>query len=152
MTAKVPAPAGLWTGFPSFGSLQRQMNRLFEDFGTGAEAHGFLAPKLDIQEDDKAITVAAEVPGVDVKDVEVSIDGNSLTIRGEKSEEKKSGDAKSRLVERSYGSFYRSVTLPFNADGSKVTASADKGVLTICIPKPPEQHRSAQKIAITTRQ
>lgn len=151
MTAKTPASASFWSGFPSFNNLQRQINHLFDDFGNGLEPDGFMSPRIDIEENDKAITISAEVPGVDVKDVDVSVDGNILTVRGEKFEETKSGDAKRRLTERSYGSFYRSMTLPFAADGGKVTATAENGVLTITVPKPPEQQQAAHKIAITTK-
>jgi HSP20 family protein len=121
------------------GALQRQMTRLFEDFFP--EPFGFLGgregwgPALDIAETADAVTVHAEIPGVDPKDVEISISGNELTLRGEKREEHEEKGKAWHRVERRYGSFVRTVSLPAPVDAGKVEAVAQDGVLTVTMPK-----------------
>jgi HSP20 family protein len=121
-----------------FSSLQREMDRVFSDFSRQfGEPFGdrALAPKLDIAESDGEITVTAELPGVEQKDVEVTVRDDILTIRGEKKAEKETKEKDYHLVERSYGSFNRVLRLPPGVDAEKVRASIDKGVLTIVLPK-----------------
>jgi len=138
-----------------FTSLRREMDRLFEGFGreVGWPAEAGAAttpPTVDVSETDKEIRISAELPGVDEKDVEVVVSDNVLTIKGEKKAEKEEKKQDYHLVERSYGSFARSLTLPFNADPTKAKASFAKGVLTITVPKPPEIESKAKKIAISS--
>ena len=92
--------------------------------------------------------VTAELPGVDEKDVEVTLTDDLLTIKGEKKREQEKKEEAYHAVERSYGSFARSLRLPFAVDQSKVDAKFKKGVLTITMPKPPEAQKSAKKIEI----
>jgi HSP20 family protein len=96
-------------------------------------------PAVDVFEDKEKITVEAEIPGMDPKDVDISIDKNVLIIKGEKvlEEEKKKKDY--FRTERSVGSFVRSFTLPSSVDAEKISASYDKGILTVLVPKKPEK-------------
>lgn len=126
-----------------FFSLQREIDRLFEDFTRGFPAmgngHGLvptMTPTMDVAETDKAIEVTAELPGLEDKDVQINVADNVLTIKGEKKAEKEEKDKNYRLVERSYGSFERSLGLPDGVDADAIKASIDKGVLKVTIPKP----------------
>ncbi|MBX6370221.1 MAG: Hsp20/alpha crystallin family protein [Rhodospirillales bacterium] len=122
-----------------FASLQREMDRLFSDFsrrfGEPFAEESF--PKLDICETDSEIKVTAELPGIDEKDIDVTLRDDVLTIKGEKKAEREEKEENYHLVERSYGSFSRSVRLPSGLDANKVKATMDKGVLTVTMPKPP---------------
>jgi HSP20 family protein len=143
-----------------FGSLQREVDRLFEDFTRGiAPANGgsMLMPSIDVTETDKEIEVTVDLPGLERKDVDISLENDVLTIRGEKKIETKSDekagkdgkDAKDKtyhIAERTYGVFYRVIQLPPGIDPSKVQASMSKGVLKVTIPKPARS--SAAKIEV----
>ena len=136
-----------------FTPLRREMERLFDSFGRDYRwpapmGHGAMAPSIDVSETDNELKVEAELPGVDEKDVEVTISENLLTIKGEKKAEKEEKKKDFHLVERSYGAFARSVNLPFAADPGKSKASFKNGVLTVTLPKPPEAKTKAKKIAI----
>jgi HSP20 family protein len=124
-----------------FMSLQQQVDRLFEDFTRGFSAFSNvtvneLMPSMDVTETDKQIEITAELPGLEEKDVQVNVADNVLTIRGEKKAEKEEKDKAYRLVERSYGSFMRSLALPAGVDADAIKASINKGVLTVTVPKP----------------
>lgn len=127
--------------------LQREMNRLFDDFfgrDFGIEPFrgpGQWMPALDVSETDKAVIVKAELPGLDVKDVEVSITGSVLTVRGEKKDEKEQKTRNYHRIERTYGSFERVVQLPCPVKNDQTQATFKNGVLTIELPKS-EQVRS----------
>ena len=128
-----------------FMDLHREMNRLFDDSFRGMrEAEGGagfpITPKVDVCQTQEGWEITAELPGVDQDDIDLRLDGDTLTISGEKRDERK--DDKNRLVERSYGSFTRSFQLPFSPDADKVTAECDRGVLTIKLPKAAEQDKS----------
>ena len=124
-----------------FGSLQREVDRLFDEFARGTLAtagDGSLMPSMEITESDKEFVITAELPGLERKDVEISLEDNVLTIRGEKKIEA-SPDDKNKNVhvsERSYGVFYRVLELPGKVDPASVQATMSKGVLKITIPKP----------------
>lgn len=143
------------TGDDPYTSLRREMDELFEDFlGNGLgrlPSTDRLAPPLDVSEDDKAITVTAELPGVEEKDIDVSLSDDVLTIRAEKSAETERKDERVHMSERSYGSYSRSIRLPFGVDEAKVEAGFKNGVLTVTLPKPPEVQRSARKIEVRSR-
>jgi HSP20 family protein len=136
-------------GRDPFLDLHREVNRLFDDsFRNLRESGGgvsVLNPKVDVCPTDDGWEITAELPGVDEKDIDLSLDGDMLTISGEKRDERK--DDNNRFVERSYGSFTRSFQLPFAPDPDKITADCDRGVLTIKLPKGVEQERS-KRIAI----
>jgi HSP20 family protein len=124
-----------------FMSLQREIDRLFDDFsrgfptitGNGATA---LMPNMDVTETDKEIEITAELPGLEEKDVQVNVADNLLTIRGEKKAEKEQKDKNYRLVERSYGSFERTLELPEGVNADAIKANICKGVLKVTVPKP----------------
>jgi HSP20 family protein len=95
-------------------------------------------PRVDIKEEDKRFVILADIPGVDPKDIEVSMDKGILTIRGERKSENTEQDGKLTRVERSYGAFYRRFALPDSADAEGISATGKHGVLEIAIPKKPE--------------
>jgi HSP20 family protein len=134
-----------------FTSLQREIDRLFEDFTSGWPTLRHvpdLTPRMDVTETDKEIEITAELPGLEEKDVQVNLADNVLTIKGEKKAEKEEKDKNYRVVERSYGSFSRTLELPDGVDPSAVKATIAKGVLKVTVPKPaPAQ---AKKIEVKT--
>lgn len=135
------------------GDLQRQIDRLFDDFGRWPafgekNGNGAYWPALDMTETNEAIDVTAELPGVDPKDVDITAVGSMLTIKGEKKTEKETKEKDYFCAERSYGSFVRSIELPFEIDTSKVDASFDKGVLKVHVAKPPGVKRETKKITV----
>ena len=124
---------------PLFGPLFGREGRGLLDEIWGRSAFGrALAPSVDISEDDGHYVVSAELPGTKREDVTVELQGDVLTIRGEKRNEREEKKEKRRFVERSYGTFSRSFTLPADADGERVSASFKDGVLTVTIAKRPE--------------
>ena len=142
-------------GDDPFTALRREMDRVFESFGRDLEwpsaglPAGAMAPSIDVTESDNELKIEAELPGVDEKDVEVTVTDNLLTIKGEKKAEKEEKKKNYHLVERSYGSFVRSVPLPFAAEPGKAKATFKNGVLSITLPKPPEIAAKAKRIAIS---
>ncbi|MCG8358491.1 MAG: Hsp20/alpha crystallin family protein [Kiloniellales bacterium] len=138
-----------------FHAFHRDIDRMFEEFGRNwrmpalAGRESLLKPAIDVSETDNAIEVAAELPGIDEKDIEVEVANNTLTIKGEKKSEKEEKEKDYHLVERSYGSFLRSVPLPYDVDPEKITAKFSKGVLTVTMPKPPEVKEKVKKVKVT---
>ena len=132
-----------------FFELHREMNRLFDDASRGlaggrdTTGMALMAPRMDIHESENALELTAELPGVSQNDVDLRSD--VLTVRGEKRNERQ--DKQAHVVERSYGSFQRSLQLPFAPDPAQVEASFDHGVLTVVLPKKGQQEK-AQKIEI----
>jgi HSP20 family protein len=127
--------------FSSFGSLRKEMDRLFERFGDWdlpeLRAMGEWTPALDVSETKDGFAVKAEVPGMEPTDIQVALENQVLSIKGEKREEKENKDEQYYRMERAYGAFARSVRLPVPVDGSKVTAAFKNGVLTVNLPKAP---------------
>ena len=126
-----------------FMSLQREIDRLFDDFTRGFPAMtafgnsgSSLMPSIDVTETDKEIEITAELPGLEEKDVQINVADNLLTIRGEKKAEKEEKDKNYRLVERSYGSFERTLELPEGVNADAIKANIAKGVLKVTVPKP----------------
>lgn len=136
----------------SFFDLHREMNRLLDDFagagagqaGSGGAGQGTLmaAPKLDVRESDKEICVCAELPGVKPSDVDVRLEANVLTVRGEKKNEVDQNQQDYHVMERSFGRFQRMIQLPFAPDPDQVHANFEHGLLTIHLPKQPQPERS----------
>jgi HSP20 family protein len=125
-------------------TFQRDMNRLFDDFFGGLDmtpsklfegSWNVFNPKVNISENDTEVVVSAELPGMDEKDVEVSVSRDMLTISGEKKEEKEEEDKNYYRVERSYGSFRRSIPLPGEVNPDDVEATFNNGVLDVTLPK-----------------
>jgi HSP20 family protein len=134
--------------FTPFVSLHREIDRLFDDFMRGFPSFGSqeLLPAMDVTETDKDIEIYAELPGLEDKDVQINVADNVLTIRGEKKSERDDKNKDYHVVERSYGSFYRSLQLPSGVDPEKIQASISKGVLKVVIPKP--EPAQAKKIEV----
>lgn len=141
-----------------FFRLQHEMNRLFdESFPSlnlpaefaGTPFTGETRLKIDMRESDNQLIVEAEIPGVAEDDIDVQVSDNVLTIRGEKRFEKKEDKGEEyHYLERAYGSFARSIPLPYDVDPDSVEAVFKNGVLTLTIPKPAEEARRTRKIAI----
>jgi HSP20 family protein len=119
--------------------LRREIERLFDRFlepgWLQMPALGAWQPKIDVSETKDAVIVKAEVPGVDQKDIGLSLQEGVLTIKGEKQEEKEEKDKRYHRVERSYGAFVRAIRLPAAVDSSMVSATFKDGVLTVALPK-----------------
>lgn len=157
MVRNALSPFGGSYGRDPFCSLQRDMNRLFDDAfrgfggrtGSAQQPGDLVEARMNVSETDGALRISAELPGVDEKDVEVTLDGDLLTIRGEKKFERERGGEKDRyhLVERAYGSFHRSLQLPYPVNSEDVVAEFHNGVLTLTLPKTEQQQR-AHKIPI----
>lgn len=140
--------------FEPFRSFHREMDRLLDSFSRdfhwprAAGESGLNMPLVDVAETDDGLTVTAELPGMDEKDIDVDLTNNVLTVKGEKKAEKEEKKADYHFRERTYGSFSRSVAVPFDVDADKVSASFSKGVLTIALPRPPEAKRKTKKISV----
>jgi HSP20 family protein len=137
----------------SLGSLFHEIEKTFEDFSRRVPFAGFgdggpLTPKIDVAEGKDGVEVTAELPGVDEKDVEVMLADDMLTVRGEKKVERDEKEKNWHLVERSCGSFSRTIALPYEPDPAQVEAKFEKGVLRIRLPKPAEVAKKERKIAI----
>jgi HSP20 family protein len=130
--------------------FRQEMEGLFERFfGVAPEGGGEVqawAPRIDVEEGDKEIVVKADLPGVDPKDVDISVSGGSLVLRGEKKEEREDKKKNYHKVERFVGRFYREIGLPPGTDPEKITATSAKGVITITIPKAPQAQ--ARKVPV----
>jgi HSP20 family protein len=140
-----------WRPFREVSRLRREMDRLWDDyFGSGRRGLKPLqmefAPAVDVKETAEAVVVKAEVPGMDAKEINIALMGDVLTIKGEKKSEREEKEENYHLVERSYGSFSRSVTLPAAVDLDKIEAKYDKGVLTVTCPKKEEVKPKAIEI------
>ncbi|HCW95215.1 MAG TPA: molecular chaperone Hsp20 [Pseudomonas sp.] len=161
---KKAAPPATHEPWRPFESLRRQVDRLFDDFDlswhrplarTGVETGPFwqsgLArlPAVDVVEKDDAFEISAELPGMDEKDVEVKLSGNTLTIKGEKRQERKEEKQGYYLSERSYGSFQRSFNVPDSAEKDKIQARFNKGVLMLSMPKKPGAADGERTIAVS---
>jgi len=140
-----------------FSLFREQINRLFDDFFFGREPaplraaepwYGTFQPSIDVRESEKEITVSAELPGMDEKDIEVLLSGDALTIKGEKKEEKEEKEKNYYRMERRYGSFQRVIPLPVEIDTKKVDASFKKGILHVKLPKTAQAKAAAKKIAV----
>ena len=143
-------------GEDPFQAFRRDFDRLVEDMFRGdvgrwpssAAAPAAVDLKLDVSETEKEIKVRAELPGVDEKDIEVMLADDVLTIKGEKRVEEERKGGNHHVVERSYGSFARSLRLPAGIDKEQVHATFDKGVLTVTLPKPVGVLERTRKIEI----
>jgi HSP20 family protein len=128
-----------WTGM---AGLRKEMDRLFERFVEPVwpemPALGEWQPTLDVTEDKDAVTVKVELPGVEQKDIGVTLQEGVLTVKGEKREETEEKGKQYHRVERSYGAFARSIRVPAAVQAEKVTATFKDGVVTITLPKAPE--------------
>jgi HSP20 family protein len=132
-----------WEPFREFATLQDRINRVFRDtYSQGGQdqslATSSFAPAVDVYEDEHNVTLKVEVPGIDEKDIDIRLENNTLTVHGERKIEKEEKEENYRRVERQYGSFTRTFTLPTTVDSENVSANYDKGVLSITLPKKAE--------------
>ena len=150
-------------------ALRNQVDRLFHDFQGGflqaplfrplsdiesfwRRDFGFnVTPAIDIVEKDTAFEVTAELPGLDVKDVDVRLANGMLTIKGEKREEKEEKTKDRYVSERRYGSFRRSLQIPGSVDADKIESGFKNGVLTVTLPKSPEAQKKQKTIPVTAK-
>ncbi|WP_291317422.1 Hsp20/alpha crystallin family protein [Desulfuromonas sp.] len=133
--------------------IHGSIDRLFDDFmdrigGPMETETDFLSPRIDLAETDKEITVTAEMPGLDEKDIEVSLERDHLVVRGHKQAEKEEKGKHIYRAERSYGAFHRAIPLPCEIDDKKVKAVYKKGLLTIRLPKSPDAIRHHKRVEI----
>ena len=132
--------------------LRNEMDRVFDRFLEPRwyefEPAGEWAPMVDVSETKDAVVVTAEIPGVEQKDINVSLQDQVLTIKGEKRQEKEEKDKNYHFSERSYGAFQRSFQLPLSIDRDKVAADFSNGVLTITLPKTAEAQKPQKKIEV----
>lgn len=149
--ARSPAQGKPLRLFDPFSFLQSEIERVFDNFnGDLSDRSGTWPtfwPKLEMSEDDKAIDITVELPGMEEKDVEISIAGDFLNIRGEKRSATDDKSRSYRIIERSYGAFERSIKLPPGIDTSDVKARMSNGVLHVSIPQP--AGAKGQKIKIS---
>ena len=141
-----------WDPFRELATLQDRMNRLFQETaGTGETSlttTGAFIPPVDVYEDEHGLRLKLEVPGIDEKDLDVRIENNVLTIRGERKFEKEEKEENFHRIERRYGSFARSFTLPNTVDAEKVSAEYKNGVLELTLAKKAEAKPKQIKVNI----
>ena len=141
-----------WDPFRELSTLQNRVNSLFQDYGRPSQdeliASGSFVPAVDVYEDEHKVTLKLEVPGVKQDDLDVQVENNTLTIRGERKFEKEEKEENFHRIERSYGSFTRSFTLPSTVDAEKVEADYDKGVLKIRLARKAEAKPKQIKVNI----
>ena len=137
-----------------FRALQQEVDKLFNDFTSDLplvgrwNGNGRLVIQVDVAETERTLEVTAEMPGANEKEIEVSLAGDILTIKAEKKSDKEEKIKDYHLIERSYGTFERSMRLPFKADAAKIDAKFDKGVLKLDFQKPAEAQTKTQKIEV----
>jgi HSP20 family protein len=161
-----PAPQGTTPAVPDvWQSFRSEMDRLFDRFSGSfglpslrrmfdmgpamrPSSFSFGVPAIEMSEDEKSYKIAAELPGLDAKDVDLSISGDMLVLKGEKRQESEQKDKNYHFSERAYGSFQRAFELPASVDRDKISADFSKGVLTIEMPKTAEAQRQPKKIEV----
>jgi HSP20 family protein len=145
-----------WDPFREFSTLQDRMNRLFrESYGPEGRDESLttsqFAPPVDVYEDEHNVVLKVEVPGIDEKDIDVRVENNVLTVLGERKVEKEEKEENFRRVERQYGSFTRTFTLPSTVDAERIQADYDKGILKIVLPKKAEAKPKSIKVNVGTQ-
>ncbi len=142
-----------WKSFRELDALRREMDRFRDRFSSIAERSiewlgGEWAPSVDVSETKDKVVVQAEIPGIDPKDIDVSLNSGVLTLKGKKKQELEEKDENYHLVERSYGSFSRSVRLPAEVQEDEVKASYKDGILKITLPKTERAKEKEIKIEV----
>lgn len=141
-------------------ALRQEVSRVFDDFFSGVGLPSFvglqppsavatiLTPRMDVSESDNEVQITVELPGIEEGDIAVTLDGDVLTIRGEKATERDEEERDYHIVERAEGTFLRTLRLPFEADPEQVRADFKDGVLMITIPKPKEAQKASRRIEV----
>jgi HSP20 family protein len=141
-----------WDPFREVVALQNRMNSLFRDLNTGEGetpmTTASFVPAVDIYEDDKKVMLKLEVPGIEQRDLDVSVENNTLTVKGERKFEQEEKEENFHRIERRYGSFFRAFTLPSTVDTENVQASYNAGVLKLELKKKPEAQPKQIKISV----
>jgi HSP20 family protein len=160
---KVPLPTPARSAVPDpWQSFRSEMDRLFDRFGFPSlrrmfdvepnwgyeSSFGVAVPAVDVSEDEKAYRITAELPGLDEKDIDVSVTGDMLVLKGEKRQEREQKEKNRYLSERSYGAFQRNFAIPDGVDRDKIGADFAKGVLSLTLPKTSEAQKQQKKIEI----
>jgi HSP20 family protein len=148
---RLPMAIIRWDPFRDMMTLRDKMNRLFDDtFTNRSDEPGLLQsswiPAVDIFENENELVLTAEVPGIDEKDIEIKIEDSTLTIKGERKMDKETQEENYHRLERSYGSFVRTFSLPNYVDHDKIRAEHANGLLKIVMPKKPESKTRTVKI------
>lgn len=141
-----------WKPF-EFDRLRREMDRVWDSFFEGRPSRrtreeGEWLPSLDVSETKSDLVVKAELPGMEAKDIEISLNEGLLTIKGEKKQEREEKEEGYHLIERSYGTFTRSIRLPKDVQSDKINASFKNGVLKVVLPKSEEAKKKEIKIKV----
>src|ERR1700720_494894 len=138
--------------YRELNTLQDRVNRLFHESFSGGRDESLttssFAPAVDVYEDEHNVTLKIEVPGIDENDIDIRLENNTLTVHGERKIEKEEKEENYRRVERRYGTFTRTFTVPPTVDSEKVSATYDKGLLKITLPKKAEAKPKQIKVNI----
>jgi HSP20 family protein len=160
---KAPLPTPARSAAPDvWQSFRGEMDRLFDRFGFPSfrrmfdvepswgyeSSFGVAVPAVDVTEDERAYRITAELPGLDQKDIDLSVTGDMLVLKGEKRQEREQQDKNRYLSERSYGAFQRNFSIPDGVDRDRIGAEFAKGVLTLTLPKTTEAQKQQKKIEI----
>ncbi len=139
-----------WDPFREVVALQNRMNNLFREMNEGDSplTTASFVPAVDIYEDPKKVVLKLEVPGIEEKDLDVRVENNTLTVKGERKFEKEEKEENFHRIERRYGSFYRSFTLPSTVDSEHINASYTNGILKLELSKKPEAQPKQIKVNV----
>ncbi len=139
-----------WDPFREVVALQNRVNSLFREMNEGDSplTTASFVPAVDIYEDAKKIVLKLEVPGMEEKDLDVRVENNSLTVKGERKFEKDEKEENFHRIERRYGTFYRAFTLPSTVDSEHINASYNNGVLALELSKKPEAQPKQIKVNV----
>jgi len=139
-----------WDPFREVATLQNRVNALFRDFNDSESpmTTASFIPAVDIYEDEKKVVLKLEVPGIEEKDLDVSVENHTLTVKGERKFEKEEKETNFHRIERRYGSFYRAFTLPTTIDTENVNASYNAGVLKLELTKKAEAQPKQIKVKV----
>ena len=140
-----------WDPFREVVVLQSRMNSLLGNLNVATEATATFVPAVDVYEDAEKVVLKLEVPGIEEKDLDVRVEKNTLTVKGERKLEKEEKEENFHRIERRFGSFYRSFTLPQTVDTEKVNAQYEAGVLKIELTKKPEAQPKQIKVNVGTK-
>ena len=141
-----------WDPFRELSSLQNRVNGLFQDYGRVGQDEvsttASFVPAVDVYEDEHKVRLKLEIPGVGQDDLDIQVENNTLTVRGERKFEKEEKEENFHRIERRYGSFTRTFRLPNTVDGEKVDATYDKGILKISLAKRAEAKPKQIKVGV----
>jgi len=142
-----------WDPFRELASLQNRVNSLFQDYGrTGQDeltTAGSFVPPVDVYEDEHKVTLKLEIPGINQDDVDIRLENNTLTVRGERKFDKEEKEENFHRIERRYGSFFRAFTLPTTVETENIDAKYENGVLRLELKKKPEAQPKQIKVNVS---